>query len=112
MSLSLCVVAKDSGRYVGKLLEAGRSFADEIVVAVDSASTDDTYEVCRKYADKLFLLEPLATSGYLGPGMTWLHEQCTGDWILRLDHDELPSARLVEVLPQLTEDREVTHYWI
>jgi hypothetical protein len=42
----------------------------------------------------------------------WIGEQCTGDWILRLDDDELPSAGLVGALPRLLSDREVTHYWL
>lgn len=109
MSLSLCMVTKDSAAYVERLLSSARSFADEIVVAVDSSSTDDTDVVCGRYADKLFDVEPV---GYAAPALNWLSLQCEGDWIIRIDDDELFSERLVAALPSLMRDREVTHYWL
>ncbi len=42
----------------------------------------------------------------------WLHAQCRGDWILRLDGDELPSAALLERLPELIDSVAVRQYWI
>jgi hypothetical protein len=44
--------------------------------------------------------------------MDWIHAQCSADWILRLDDDELPSASLLEQLPSLTSARDVTQYWL
>ena len=108
MKLSLCIVTLNSATYIEKLLQAGRSFADEIVVAVDSSSSDSTEEICRKYADKLFRVE---TGGFFSNVLPWLEKQCSGDWILYLDQDELPSAQLVKALPGLLSDREVTHYY-
>jgi Glycosyl transferase family 2 len=109
MSLSLCVVTKDSAAYIEKLLRVGKLFADELVVAVDESSSDSTEAVCAKYADRLFRLEPI---GYVERALAWLNGQCRGDWILRLDDDELPSLGLVNALPQLTSDREMTHYFL
>ena len=108
-TLSLCIVTKDSAGYIEKLLRAGRELADEIVIAVDSSSTDSTEEICRTYADKLFRVEPLGSGER---AQAWLNEQCTGDWILRLDDDELPSAGLISAIPRLINDREMTHYWL
>ncbi|MGA2108609.1 MAG: glycosyltransferase, partial [Syntrophorhabdales bacterium] len=82
---------------------------DELVIGVDSSSTDSTERICRLYADKLFRLEPIGTSER---ALAWLNEQCTGDWIFRLDHDELPSTGLIKALPRLLADREYTHYWL
>lgn len=102
------MVTKDSAEYVERLLAALRSFADEIVVAVDSSSTDSTEEICGRYADRLFRIEPI---GLAAPAYSWLHRQCTGDWVLRVDDDEMLSVKFVEALPGLMADREVTHYW-
>ncbi len=109
MTLSFCVLTKNSAAYVEQLMRTARSFADEIVVAVDSSSTDSTEKICGRYADKLFRVEPV---GSLARGLAWLQQQCEGDWILRLDDDELPSERLVAALPRLREDNGITHYWI
>ena len=106
VKLSLCIATKDSAEYIEKLLRVGRGFADEVVVAVDASSEDSTETICREYADKIFRVE---SPGYVERILPWLNEQCTGDWILRLDDDELPSIGLVEILPDLMNDREITH---
>src|SRR5215204_7291508 len=107
VKLSLCIATKDSAEYIEKLLQVGRRFADEVVVAVDASSEDSTEMICREFADKIFRVE---SPGYVERILPWLNEQCTGDWILRLDDEELPSAGLIEILPDLMNDREMTHY--
>jgi len=44
--------------------------------------------------------------------LAWLHAQCSGDWVLRLDDDEVPSAALIARLPALLATRDVLQYWI
>lgn len=107
--LSLCILTKNSASYIENLLRGATAFADEIVVAVDSSSTDATETICRKYADRLFSVESV---GIIERAQKWMYAQCTGDWILRLDDDELPSAGFVRALPRLLQDKEITHYWL
>ena len=109
MKLSLGILAHNSAQFIERLLKAGAEFADEIIIGVDRASTDATEEICARYADKLFRLEPIGTSER---ALAWLNDQCSGDWILRLDDDELPSAGFVDALPCLMRDRNYTHYWL
>lgn len=109
MTLSFCVLTKNSAAYIERLLQSARQFADEVVVAVDSSSADSTEEVCARYADKLFRVEPV---GSLARGLAWLQQQCEGDWILRLDDGELPSKRLIAALTRLMQNPEITHYWL
>jgi len=106
--LSFGVLTVNSAAYIEKLLRVARTFADEIVIGVDSSSSDATEAICCRYADKISRLEPIGTSEN---ALAWLNEQCSGDWIFRLDHDELPSEGLLSALPRLMTDREVTHYW-
>ena len=40
----MCIATKNSAEYIEKLLRVGRSFADEVVVAVDASSNDLTGE--------------------------------------------------------------------
>ena len=49
-TVAACVMARNSGSRLARLL-AGLSFADEILVGVDDASTDGTCEVGRACAD-------------------------------------------------------------
>jgi hypothetical protein len=107
VKLSLCIATKNSAGYIEKLLRVGRSFADEVVVAVDASSNDLTERICHENADRVFSVE---SPGYVERILPWLNEQCEGDWILRLDDDELPSEGLIEILPSLMNDREMTHY--
>jgi hypothetical protein len=44
--------------------------------------------------------------------LAWLHAQCSCDWILRIDSDEIASPALAARLPELTRSRDVTHFWI
>ena len=88
MKLSVAIPAFNSEAYIEPLLRGVRRFADEIVIGVDTGSTDGTERICARYADRLFCLEPIGTSER---AVAWLNEQCTGDWILRLDDDELPA---------------------
>lgn len=107
VKLSLCIATKNSANYIEKLLRVGNSFADEVIVAVDASSDDSTEEIAYEHADKVLRIE---SPGYVERALAWLNDQCTGDWILRLDDDELPSVGLIELLPSLMEDREMTHY--
>ena len=109
MKLSVAIPAFNSEAYIEPLLRGVRQFADEVVIGVDTGGTDGTERICARYADRLFCLEPIGTSER---AVAWLNEQCTGDWILRLDDDELPSEGLVRALSGLLADREYTHYWL
>ena len=37
---------------------------------------------------------------------------CSGDWILNVDDDEVPSEELLAALPELIAAADVTHYWL
>jgi len=40
----------------------------------------------------------------------WLAAQCTGEWLLTIDGDEVPTPAFVAALPSLLEDRDVQQY--
>ena len=42
--------------------------------------------------------------------LSWLHSVCRGDWIFRIDGDEVPSSALVALLPGLISDSAVLQY--
>jgi glycosyltransferase involved in cell wall biosynthesis len=95
-----------------------REVADQIVVGVDDASTDDSLEVAREFADTVV---PFPHKNYLldgNPNCVTAEEvglpYFTGDWILRVDHDETLGPALSDRrhLRKLLADRYTTHYWI
>lgn len=63
---------------------------DEIIIGVDSATSDDTVARAGKYATRLIPIHN--PQGFIEPHIQILFEACTGDWILRLDDDELMST--------------------
>jgi inositol phosphorylceramide mannosyltransferase catalytic subunit len=108
VSLSVCCLTADPGPRVRELLALVRPFADEIVVAADRRVQEDWLTDYGAHADRLLRLEVLTVER----NIRWLHESCAGDWILRLDGDEVPSAALLEQLSELVGKRDVVHYAI
>ena len=107
MTLSVLCPTRDSGERIRALLEPLREVADEIVVAVDSRVDPDLLGDHAAVADRLLRFE-------LGPAdgaLAWLHEQCTGDWVLTIAGDEVASPELVAALPELVSSRSVLQYW-
>ncbi len=74
-------------RCLRSILDSG--FADEIVVCIDRATTDNTYEIARTLADHVHFL---STDGYLESALPQMVALCSGDFILRLDDDERLSG--------------------
>lgn len=108
MSLSICLITADPPARVAAILQPLRPYAEEIVIAADSRMDDTTLAEFAAIADKLFSIEFLMPERHLA----WLYSQCNGDWILRLDGDEVPSRALVRRLPQLLASRNIQQFWI
>ena len=108
MSLSVCLIASAPAARVAALLEPVRELADEIVIAADSRGDEATLAGYAALADRFFRLEYRLYERHLA----WLHAQCSGDWILRLDDDEVLSAAFVARLPALLAARDVRQYWV
>lgn len=108
MTLSVCLIASAPAARVATLLEPVRELADEIVIAADSRGDDTTLAGYAALADRFFRIEYRLYERHL----PWLHAQCSGDWVLRLDDDEVMSAAFVARLPELLATREVHQYWV
>jgi hypothetical protein len=108
VALSICCVTANPSR-AAAVLTGLRQTADEIVVAVDVSGGERDLTTLGAVADRLFEIE-LGT--FLETAMAWIHAQCSADWILRVDDDEVLDASLLERLPELTRARDVVQYWI
>lgn len=104
-SLSFAITTQGPAARVRALLELVRPHADEIVLAVNRDGDTDTLDACADLADRRLTYEFEESPSRL---IAWLLNQCSGDWILRLDDDEVPSRALLEALPELLRDRRPT----
>jgi hypothetical protein len=109
VSLSVCCTTNDPGPRVRALLGQVRDVADEILVAVDSRVDPERLGHYAAVADGLFRYEFAEPHDRI---WAWIHEQCRGDWILRLDGDMVVNPDLVARLPELLRARDVFQYWI
>ncbi|MEJ7763943.1 MAG: glycosyltransferase [Acidimicrobiales bacterium] len=107
MALSVVLMTKNSGSHLSWWLDRVRGYADEIIVAVDASSTDDTYDLARAGADVVHVVE---LAGVCEPAKDWLAKQASGDWVLTLDDDEALPHDADQLLPPLLADRRFTHY--
>jgi hypothetical protein len=106
-SISFCMTTRGELPRIRALLELVRPHVDEIVLALDAGGNRDALDACADLADRRL------TFDYAAPpcrNIGWLQHQCSGDWLLRFDDDEVPSTALLEGLRELVADRRPTHY--
>lgn len=92
--LSVCLIARNEERFLGRCLESVRGVADQIVV-LDTGSTDRTLEIARAAGAEVYEAPwqddfSLARNAAL--------EKVRGDWVLVLDADEELQAGAAEML--------------
>ena len=107
-TISLCLFTGDPGPRVAAALRPLREIVDEVVICADARASAGDLSAYATVADRLFTAE----FRHLEFHLQWLHDQCSGDWILRLDGDEVPSAALLAELPRLVRDERVAQYRI
>ncbi|HEY8547206.1 MAG TPA: hypothetical protein VIL36_19230 [Acidimicrobiales bacterium] len=94
---------------VAAVLAPLRAVADEVVVAVDDRVDPATLGPVEALADTVlrFTFAPPVDRP-----RAWLAAQCTGEWLLSIDGDEVASAALVDALPELVAARDVQQYHV
>jgi hypothetical protein len=107
MTLSVCCLTDAPGAQIQAMLEPLRGVADEIVLAADARAAPADVAVYEAVADRVLHCEFEVLEHHLA----WLHAQCSGEWVLRLDGDEQVSPKLVSVLPELVADPDIRQYW-
>jgi hypothetical protein len=100
-TVSFAVTSRGPATRVRALLERVRPHVDEVVLAVDGSGDTAALEACADLADRCLTFELNDSPARL---IGWIQHQCSGDWILRLDDDEVPSDALLEALPALAGD--------
>ncbi|MEB3286849.1 MAG: hypothetical protein VKJ04_05045 [Vampirovibrionales bacterium] len=107
-TLSICIITMNSAERIVPLLKYLRPYCDELVVGVDSKTTDNTFEACQGLCDELFVIESTALT--CNAGLEPLVGRCHKEWILRLDDDEFPEPEFFRWLPGILNQKNITHY--
>ena len=89
------------------LLRICRPAVDEIVIGLDDRVDQRAAAAAVAIADRVVRI-PYAPP--VERTLPWLYAQCGGDWIFKLDDDEVPSVALLESL-RAAADPAVTHVW-
>ncbi|MGI8855216.1 MAG: glycosyltransferase family 2 protein [Thermomicrobiales bacterium] len=95
--ISVVINTLNEERNLPYALRSVRSWVDEIVI-VDMHSDDRTVEIAESFGARVYPHEPM---GFADPARAFAIAQCTGDWILILDADELvpaPTSRTFQSL--------------
>lgn len=105
MPLSVVIVAQDEERTIGRVIEAVKPIADEVVL-VDSGSSDKTIEIATALGAHVQHQDWL---GYAGQ-KNFAIDLAKHDWILSLDADEILTPELVAEIKQILNDPAATEY--
>lgn len=89
-SLSVVIVACDEENTIGRVIDAVKPIADEIVL-VDSGSKDRTREIAEAAGARVMHQDWLGYAAQKNFAM----DQANGDWLLSLDADEVLTPQLV-----------------
>lgn len=88
-------------------LDSVKDVVDEIIIVLDGPSSDRTFEIAKKYTDKVFVRSNI---GHGEPHRPFTFKKARGDWILWLDADEVLSTEMRKNLRRLAEDPDVDAY--
>ncbi|MAI72082.1 MAG: hypothetical protein CMM01_14370 [Rhodopirellula sp.] len=103
--ISVSIICLNEAAIIGACLQQAARVADEIVI-VDSGSTDKTLEIAESHGTKIFHQDWL---GY-GKQKNFALTQCSNDWVLSLDADEVLTDELIEEIKGLDFDSGVVGY--
>ena len=105
--LSVYIVTLNEEERLPRTLKAAQKVADEIIV-VDSGSTDKTCEIAESYGAKVIFHQWKNISSQ----KKYAEEQCSHNFVLSLDADEVLSDKLIEEILQVKEHRMADAYKI
>jgi glycosyltransferase involved in cell wall biosynthesis len=84
---------------------------DELLVFVDSKTTDETAAIARLYTQNVFPID-IEVHGVIEPLAQSVGRRCSGDLVLRLDDDETLNGNWdPDQLWKLIENLSVTHFY-
>lgn len=102
--LSVVIVAWNEEKNLPRVVASVADLADEIVVVVDKASTDNTAQVSKKLGCKVFSHDHM---GIVEPMRSFAVSKAKHEWILLLDADEEVTEELASKIREVTKESSV-----
>lgn len=96
--LSVVIVAWNEGAVIGRCLQSIKTLADDVVVVVDSDTSDNTREIAKKFKARIFEHPHM---GIVEPMRNFAISKAKYDWVLVLDADEEVSSSLEEAIKKV-----------
>ena len=56
-TISLCIFARDEAATIREAIESVKPLCDEIIIGIDSSSSDETEAIAAEYADLLYTFD-------------------------------------------------------
>ncbi len=106
--LSVTIIAKNEEKNISNCILSVKHLANEILVVIDSTSTDKTEEICRFYGCKVFTRDFDNFSNQKNFAVS----KSKNDWILAMDADETITTSLVEEIKKVLRDPKCMVYSI
>jgi len=104
MKLSISMIVKNESSCIEKCLESVKE-ADEIII-VDTGSTDNTIELCKKYTDKVYSGEEYSWRDDFSFSRNQSLDKCTGDWVYIIDADEFLEPEGIKKIRKIIDNPE------
>ena len=107
MKISATIIACNEAENIVACIESARRVCDEVLVVVDTKTTDETARLAEQAGARIFHQEYLGD----GPQKAFAVPQASNDWILSLDADERLDEDAVAAIAALNLDNnEVDGY--
>lgn len=84
MKISACSIVKNEAHNIARSIESYKDAVDEIII-VDTGSTDNTVEICKKYGARVLHFD---WCNNFAAAKNYALDNAKGNWILFLDADE------------------------
>lgn len=98
-NISLFIIAKNEGDKIGACIDSAKNICSEIILC-DSGSTDNTAEIAEKHGAKVVQHDFIGFADQKNFAL----KQCTGEWALSLDADEVLTKELAEEIAAIPDD--------
>jgi len=100
--VSLCMIALNEEQLIEGCLRSAHGIVDEIVVGIDTRTTDQTEQIAHRYGARTI---PIEWRNDFSLARNTVIEQAKGDWILVLDADDRLTAAGVAVVKHVRRSR-------
>lgn len=106
MQISLCMIAKDEEKFLGKAINSVKSIVNEIII-VDTGSKDNTKKIARKFTNKVYSFK---WDDDFSAARNFAIKKATKGWILVLDADEKISKKDLKKIKKLIKNDAFTGF--